>query len=415
MIFKYSHPEYFQNADIPNYCDHGGNLILYGAGINGALAAKLLEQQGVQIICFCDSDRKKWGTEFLGYQVISPEEMKSRYPDAAILVTPTSCQYLFETLPSMGYTKLFNCCSLFMEFEIEDLLLESVLPSYFTKEYLSYSIDDYLRRYSNQKIGNELKTLTIVVTERCNLRCKECMSFIPYYKDPKDCDWDVMNQAIDRLLHLERFSLIEVEGGEAFLHRGLPDLLNKLCASAHVEQIYPITNGTILPSPELLNSLKSRKIIVRISDYGKYSPKLNALTALFEQENVQYAIMRQRWLKCAEIRNNRKSPVELHELFSNCCKSVGHPFLFHGRLYKCQFATHAERLGAIPRFEEDSVDLTDLNCSPGELKQKLDAFYTNRAYIQACQYCNGRTYATEPVPIAEQWKGPVPPLTAILD
>ena len=73
MIYKYAHPEFFSDWEKPDLESLNGEIILYGAGRRGSVAAHCLKNRRIDFICFCDSDEKKQGIPFCGHDVISPE------------------------------------------------------------------------------------------------------------------------------------------------------------------------------------------------------------------------------------------------------------------------------------------------------------------------------------------------------
>ncbi len=52
-------------------------VILFGAGLCGKEYLDLFIKNGIQVKCFCDDDSKKQGSGFLGYKVISIEQLSS--------------------------------------------------------------------------------------------------------------------------------------------------------------------------------------------------------------------------------------------------------------------------------------------------------------------------------------------------
>lgn len=54
-------------------------VVIFGAGHNGTILEKLFQSFGVELFCFCDNNRQKWGTTFRGYPVISPKELEALF------------------------------------------------------------------------------------------------------------------------------------------------------------------------------------------------------------------------------------------------------------------------------------------------------------------------------------------------
>ena len=52
------------------------NVVIYGAGENGAqLAKNLIRLNSYKVVCFLDDDKKLWGRSILGIVIKSPKEM----------------------------------------------------------------------------------------------------------------------------------------------------------------------------------------------------------------------------------------------------------------------------------------------------------------------------------------------------
>jgi len=410
MHYKYPRADEFKDVPRPDFHAHSGNLILYGAGVNGLIASVLLKKMGVEFICFADSDEKKWGTKYMDKPVISPQELKEKYTDVAVMVTPYTLRPVYKMLREMGYTILFDCLHLFLEFDTEDV--EPLLPKerYLPGQFI-IAINSYMRKLTEFHLFGfgGYKALTIFLTEKCTLRCKDCLNFIPFYKSPKDCDFEILSKTLDRLLRIDRYAHVTIEGGEIFLYNHLPEIINKLISSENINFIYPITNGTILPDMSVLNNFKNEKVVVRISDYGDKSIKMEELSSLFKKEKVTFNITKQQWYRLDFNKFNR-SDNENQIIFNNCCKSEGPIYVFHGKLYRCAFAAHLERLGIIAISNEDSVDLSAELFDDAELNKKINELYTRDKFIKACCYCRGRSYLGVKIPIAEQAIGELPPL-----
>jgi hypothetical protein len=62
-------------------------VIAYGAGQYAPAAIQDLKKLGIEPVCFCDKDHRKQHTRFLGYEVLSLEAARDRYPDFCLYLT----------------------------------------------------------------------------------------------------------------------------------------------------------------------------------------------------------------------------------------------------------------------------------------------------------------------------------------
>ena len=108
----------------------------------------------------------------------------------------------------------------------------------------------------------KLSNTTLVVTFRCNLKCKLCAVSAPYYKEPPHYSVELLKKSIDRYFeavdHVDKFT---VNGGEPLVHPQIAEIMDyALKYIDRMDMLEIITNGSIAPSKELAQVLqKSEK------------------------------------------------------------------------------------------------------------------------------------------------------------
>ena len=398
MIFRYDHPEKFMDLSQPNYTQASGNIILYGAGVNGAIVMRLLEKRGVRIIGFTDSDARKHGTKCFGYNIISPREMRDRYPDAVVIVTPYVKGRLFEDLQAAGHREVYDCAPLLLEFNIDDV--RDAVPPIVD---IFHAVQGFLNRRARRH------ALTVVITERCTLRCRECQAFIPYYENPVDYDFAELRADFRRVFSLDIFPNVYLEGGEPMLHRDFQHIIEELVSYDSVERLWVITNGTIVPEDNVLRILKNPKIIVWISDYKEHSYNINKLKEQLRLNEVVHHSTTQHWYAVTQAQAYDRNEAANQLVYDDCCKGLDmlNPFLMRSRIYRCQFHASSEIFGVLPVCEDDSVDISK---ESNTLRKEINALLSRKNYLEACRYCCGRGFASIEVPVAEQMTGNLPSL-----
>jgi FkbM family methyltransferase len=91
------------------------DIVMYGAGgaLNGVLFL-LNKHIGVEPVCICDSDSKKWDTKKDGLNIISPHELQQKHKDSYIVISGINYNdKIFNDLLTLGYSpdNIFTCCS----------------------------------------------------------------------------------------------------------------------------------------------------------------------------------------------------------------------------------------------------------------------------------------------------------------
>jgi len=384
--------------------DGVGAIVIFGAGVHGNMAYQSLRNRGRTVHCFCDNDVSKQGSTFCGLPVLAPSALKN-IAEADIFIAATFFQGISQQLTEMGLGRFHDCLDLFSDTDLEKWHFD--MP----RERLRRHIDLYRYSIPQPSIDAPLvvKSLDVVVTEKCSLRCRDCANLMQFYVRPVDCDKEVLFAALDRFMAaVHRLGEFRVLGGEALLARGWTTVIERLLSFEHCERTVVYTNGTILPEDRVFDLLCNAKIAVDITNYGVLSRKFEEWTRRMDHLNIPYtATTSGLWQDCGRIERQNETPQERALKFINCCARDTFTLL-HGRLYRCPFAAHAENLGAIPIVQEDRVDLMESEDDVECLRSRLVRFCAIEEGIYACRYCFGRDYSAGKVPAAIQTRKPLP-------
>lgn len=271
-----------------------------------------------------------------------------------------------------------------------------------TKKKLQYYLDthDKLSTILKKIFSNylSLSYIELVITTKCTLRCKDCANLMHKYNKPYDVDINIIKKSIQKLLNCcNEIKMFRILGGEPFCNPNLKYILKEL-NSKKIKQIIIVTNGTIIPKDEeLIECLKSNKIVVEISDYGKYSKKLQGLVNFCNNNNINYysGNFIRLWQDYGEVKKYKNN---INEQFFYCsinCKSI-----LNGKLYYCPRLAHGIDLGLIKDNKNEYIDLINNN---DKLNKKLLKKYIFRNFpISACSYCKYATPNSNIIPVAKQ-------------
>ena len=406
MVYYYPHPEKFEDFEKPDLKKFDGNIVLWGAGRLGGVAEYCLRKQGINICAFCDIAKDKWGTEFCGHAVISPEQLEEMYPDAAIIISNTFHYTMSSELEKKGYKNVFDCTSLFLEIDFDEY------DFWMLPEYAIRNVEQYMSSIHEQiKGANSLDQIYLNITTKCSLRCRDCSVFIPYVKEK--CNYDsttVMKDFYSVLNCLEHIRIVNFYGGEPLLHPELAKMIRMLKDETRIERISIITNGTILPNEELLDVLEhDKRTLIRISDYGELSTKLSAIEEAFSSRKIAYEISNYTyWDSPSVIAPCNDTEEELQRKFQ-LCTATNCAILLNRKFYRCITASAVNNMGVFPYSESNCVDIGKYEDSEKELKDKLNEYLErprNKKYFDACRYCSGMycVHFENKVPVAVQAK-----------
>lgn len=393
--------------DIPSLVEkisqHG--VIIFGAGLIGQATLTALQQLNISKIQLFDNDQQKHMTQMQGIPVQPPEQLQELSSQAPVLVATVYITAVMKQLQTMGFSEFYACTPF--------LNLAKTLPSWPASlsavGQRSIDLYSFTIKSMTDSAGIYIKSLDVVLTEQCTLKCYDCANLMQYYTKPRKCSHETILKATDRFLssinHLFEFRLL---GGEPFIDKAMHDILSPLAQQEKVSCIIVYTNGTIIPNTAILESLTNKKVQVQVTDYGSLSRQLNPLLKLFDQYKINYTIVKfEKWQDCGGIELRTRTEQELERLYANCCAADTYTLL-HGTLYPCPFSAHAINLEAIPSTREEQVSLDDDVVPVDILREQIRAFSQPRRHLRACMYCGGRDFGQATIPAAIQAPQPRP-------
>ncbi len=407
LKFSYPHPEWFEKIEKPQLSLQD-KIILWGAGKVGSVVAHSIEKQGFKIEAFVDSAADKHGKQYCGYKIISPEELYAKHSDAVVIV---SCAFpiVYDELKKNGkIQRVYDPHSFLMNIDF------SGYKGAITIEFAIRTIENALRNYAMYYgKGLLIERLLFLITDKCSLNCLNCDGYIPFHKNPQTDPVDVIVQSYEKIIkacgHVET---IDILGGEPLVHPDIAQITNYFVKDHRCDRIMIISNGTIVPSSDLTNVLKSTKCTLRISDYGAISRRKKEIIELCMKENIRYEVTNyQYWDKIPLIQKTNETPEQLDAKYDACTANVF--YVKHGKLFQCTFVAGLSGLGEplIPDFDRNYIDLfpkTD-SCLIADITAFAKQVHERR-HLDACKYCPGShcIQFEDKQPVAEQANGKRP-------
>lgn len=173
-------------------------------------------------------------------------------------------------------------------FNIEDIPSEL---SFLDKQKIEWTY--YVHKYFYDTLNVNLRTLDLVITEKCSLRCRECSNLIQYYQKPQNFSFLELQKEIEQLMRIcNEIYEIRVIGGEPLIHPQCVDIIEYLHSFETIKRICVYTNATLMLSEDMLKSLAftRNKTWFSISDYGKLSRNLQKLVEGLESHGLDYVV-----------------------------------------------------------------------------------------------------------------------------
>lgn len=374
--------------------DRFKNIYIFGAGLVGAKTMITMCEYGI-LKGFIDNDINKQERGYRGFKVFSLEGWinTQKIGKGGCIVVAVGRKFESEIVRQLEDAHLSEG----EDFVSHDKFFNFIFP--------------IVSLYAYNKLFVNLAQ--ICLTERCTLKCRKCAHgcFAVDINKAEDLTIEQVRKSADSFFgnvdFIEEFVLI---GGEPLLYRQLPDAIEYI--GEHYRRqigIFSITtNGTVMPDEETLKLCKKYNVMFRISNYSAAVPKLKTvygrLTDTLGSNGINYSLGREdgEWVDYGfDYVNRGVSAEELINVFDTCkthCREVR-----ENRFYFCVMARSVSENMGFNVGEDDYLDLDALQGERG--KKELLEFnfgYSEKGYLDMCNYCNGADSVKHPIPVAEQ-------------
>ena len=241
----------------------------------------------------------------------------------------------------------------------------------------------------------KLDRVEIFLTSHCPLKCEKCIAYIPYFKNYSHTPLEELKNDADCLFSkIDYIYKYKVLGGDGLVYPELVEYLEYIC-SKYREKIDSIrigTNGTVLPSKEVLTVCKKYDITLDVSDYrctiGDKS-RLEEIIDICTDNKVKIDVKRtgEQWLDMGFPKKlpGEKDDEHLREHYYRCamfCRDFS-----EGKLYHCCSNFAAVKAGIFPPSENDYFDFTETFTKKELLEYEIG--YCNLGYTSFCRVCRG--------------------------
>ena len=383
-------------------------VIIQGAGVVGEVVLDFCNKQGIPIECFSDYSKKASKSQFCDLEVIYTPELRKNYEDANIIITSATIKDSVDLLNDLGFENWYSSGTLLKDVDISQSQVDVEL------NYKKFAVENCILCHDGYANSDELfvRSIDLIITERCSLKCVDCSNLMQYYQAPQNCDKDMLLRSIDAFCAtIDKVMDFRVIGGDVFMNKEWPIIVERLVDEPKAKRVVLYTNGTIVPREKDLPSLKHHKVLIIITNYDELSRNLTQLVDVCKREKIAYRVLNvDEWLDCAEITPHNRTDEENTQIYKDCC-AKNMVTLSDGKLFRCPYAANANRLSAIPDYETDYVDLFQEPLdgrSISETKAKVRDYIWHKDFLKACDFCSGRPLSGNEVKPGVQVDKPLP-------
>ena len=253
-----------------------------------------------------------------------------------------------------------------------------------------YNVENHLHMFS----------ITLVINQRCSLKCKHCTSYMNQYPVElrKDIPKERIFEDIDKFFDvMDSVGTVTIMGGEPFMHKDLSPIVKKLLEKNNFGIVSIATSGTYPMRKEQLVGLDDPRVNISFSNYEqslseKQIKIMHDNINLVKETGLSYTIgvTMPEWLVPSTLYDLDNSVEEMMNKKSLCKQPPRCMQLKNGKLHPCDFAQSLYCIG-IADYEMDYVDVEGAELT--ELKEKIRNFI-DQPYYRSCGHCefkNGLT------------------------
>jgi hypothetical protein len=260
----------------------------------------------------------------------------------------------------------------------------------------------------------EVNHVSLHITRRCTLKCKLCAEYVPYCP-PDNYSLEFLRSVISELFNTaDIVKQFDVAGGEPLLHENLPQIFDYLFEYGdRIGKIVVITNGTIVPSDDLLRRLVNPKCEVLLDNYGpKVSIKFPQIESKLTNNGVKVRVLKYYgddayfggWVNFNDFTKKHETQTEVETVFAKCAFPQKQHWCFgitNGQMNPCAFSRRARELGITPDNPAEYVDLLDKRVSVEKRREIIQGLYNCKS-LAACAFCTGLCEDSERFQAGEQ-------------
>jgi hypothetical protein len=384
----------------------GAPIYIFGADIAGKVVREMLVRHGLAVAAFLDNNKNKCTAPIADTPVLHAAQLDRVPTSALVLIASTYIADIIRQLEDRGFYQWAPISRMLGGFDpkaLSDLLQGALRRNHaggeFTKDFDAFVLTNMIN--SQEKYLDPAKlyvrSVDLIVTERCSLKCKDCSNLMQYYEAPVDIHDDELAADLDDVTAVaDEINEIRIIGGDPFMNKSFHRAVAHAANKPGVNRVVVYTNGTICPPEQKIAAIAHEKVFVFITTYGDLSKHNEKLASMLQRHGIPFNSQpAYGWTDCADVEKHGRTDEENRELLRVCC-AKHFTTLTDGKIFRCPFSANLERLAAIPESPSDYVDIRGAarmaHAELQDLRGRLRGFLRELPVLAACDSCNGRTY-----------------------
>lgn len=390
------------NTDVLNYIRSFKKVYIWGASYLGDAVGKYLIEKGIQIENYWDL-RSETIKQVNGVPCIQPFTCEPKNDILVIFCIGNNVirSLLLRELKEKGYTNVLRGDYLYMGAicpfdKTTGIESKQCQGSMCCRSIFCDRLSNIVKSRSTVQNPLHMFSITLIINQRCSLRCKCCTSYMNEYPlaERKDIPLERICDDIDRFFDaMDSLGTVTVMGGEPFMHPDLSKIIKKLLTKKNFGIVSIATSGTYPIKPEQLEGLEDKRVNVSFSNY-EHAITENQKAMMYKNIEIVKAagisytvgVTIPEWSVPSTLYDLGDTQEQMIKKKADCIQPPRCMQVKNGKLHPCDFATALYSLN-LGRYEMDYVDIEG-SASVEDLKEKIREFI-DQPYYRTCGHCTG--------------------------
>lgn len=384
------------DTSIIEYIKSYKHVILWGASYQGSAVGKRLLELGVHIENYWDI---RWEELKSVNQIAVIPPFKSNDKDNCLIIVCIGNRViqknLIKDMKEHGYENMLYGDYLYMGLlcpfdQKTGINARRCSGTMECRQIYCHRINGILNAQCKSEDPIFLTSVTLVINQRCSLKCKYCTSYMNAYdvRERIDFPLEQICSDIDKFFGtVDMVGTITVMGGEPFMHKDLSQIIEHLCRWENFGLISIATSGTYPIKPEQLEGLHDKRVNVSFSNYTEsinenQKKMFYKNIEMVKNSGVCYTVgeFSPEWIIPTSLTNKFYSDEIAAQKKSIC--THWHQ-IKNGKVHPCDFATAIYSLH-VADYKDDYVDLNQ-DIPKEELKRRLRQ-YIDKPFYESCRH-----------------------------
>lgn len=394
--------EVIDNSEILEYIRSFKNVVLWGGSYLGNAVGKYLLKHGVEITCYWDV-RAREIKAVNNIQVNLPFTMEDKDNTLVVfcignnvirgLLLKELCEKGYKNVLRGDYLYMGAICPFDKTTGIESRQCQGRMCC---RSIFCQRLSNIVKSRSKNENPLHMFSITLIINQRCSLKCKCCTSYMNEYPIERriDIPFDRICDDIDKFFDaMDSVGTVTVMGGEPFMHPQLSGIIQKLLTKNNFGLISIATSGTYPIKMEQLKGLNDKRVNVSFSNYEhaiteNQRKMMYQNIELIKNAGISYTVgvTIPEWSVPSTLYDLGDTEEQMIAKKASCVQPPRCMQVKDGKLHPCDFGTAVYSLG-IADYATDYVDI-EHSKSAEDLKDKIRN-YIDQPYYRVCGHCAG--------------------------